>query len=367
MRIASRSLAVCLSLVGFPAGAAPVAAAQNPEVLLHQDFEDQLGGWSTVGPGASLHLVNGPAQAHAGHGALAFSYELKPRQVSAAVLPATGELARMQGLRFWLKIDHASAVAVLLSERKPEGGNYTAWVWAQANVWQQVRLTPSDFILSDGPNDPKDADGKLDLDQLQGIGVFDLAAFFPTLSAAGPDHSVTHTLWIDDFEAIAGAPAVAAGMRIDGFDRGMLGWIPTAGAELKLVAGAENPLREPAMLASYEQTEAPFPSFVRRLGNFDLSKATRLEFDIASEKEGTIAIGLELKKPGAAQGPRFNLPIYPPGEREVFHVSIKLEDFEGAGKLDPAQLKTLILTDASAAGNGNSGKNTIWIGNLEFR
>ena len=121
------------------------------------------------------------------------------------------------------------------------------------------------------------------------------------------------------------------------------------------------------MQASYEQTEEPFPSLVRRLGNFDLAKATRLEFDIASEKEATIAIGLEMKRPGAPQGPRFTLPIYPPGEREVFHVSIKLEDFQGQGKLDPAQLKTLILTDTSAAGGGSSGKNTLWIGKLEFR
>jgi hypothetical protein len=349
----------------YLAAASIALAQQNPDVLLHQDFEEPLTAWTTMGAGGAIRIVNGPGQAHRGNGALAFSYEIKPRQAAMAILPTTPALARMQKLDFWLKTDHASPVAVLLSEQKP-GGNYVAWFWPQANVWQEVELSLADFILSDGPNDPKDPDGKLDLDQVQGIGIFDLATFFPLLSAPGSPHAGAHTLWIDDFEAVAGPPAAETGMRIDSFDRGLLSWITTSGAELKL-APATNPLGEPAMQAAYEQTEEPFPSLVRRLGNADLSKATRLDFDIASEQEATIAIGLELKRPGFPQGPRFNLPVYPPGKREVFHVSVKLDDFQGQGKLDPAMLKTLSLTDASAAGSGNMGRNTIWIGKLEFR
>jgi hypothetical protein len=70
-----------------------------------------------------------------------------------------------------------------------------------------------------------------------------------------------------------------------------------------------------------------------------------------------------VNRPGAAQGPRFTLPIYPPGKREAFHVSVKLEDFQGQGALDPSQLKTLIVTDPSGAGI----RNRIWIGKPEFR
>jgi hypothetical protein len=350
----------------FVFAAATLAGAQeNSEILLHQDFEGKLSGWSTIRPEGAVRIVKNSGVAHGGTGALAFTYEIKQGQIAAAVLPATPVLARMERLRFWLKTDRQTPVGVLLSERKPGGGNYTAVVWARADAWQLVELTPADFILADGPNDPKDLDGKLDLDQLQGIGIFDLSGLFP---AGGPAAGVAgpHTIWIDDFDALAGPPAVASGLRIDAFDRGFLSWIATAAMDLKL-APAANPLGEPAMQASYEQTEEPFPSLVRRLSNFSLSKATRLEFDIASDKEATIAIGLEMRRPGAAQGPRFNLPIYPPGNREVFHVSVKLDDFQGQGKLDPAQLKTVILTDASAANSGSLGQNTIWIGKLEFR
>jgi len=93
----------------------------------------------------------------------------------------------------------------------------------------------------------------------------------------------------------------------------------------------------------------------------------RLDFDVASDQDTILLVALEVKRPGAAQGPRFNLPIYPPGKHEVFHVSIKLEDFQGQGKLDPSQLKTLIITDPSGAGDGVGTHNRIWIGKVEFR
>jgi hypothetical protein len=46
---------------------------------------------------------------------------------------------------------------------------------------------------------------------------------------------------------------------------------------------------------------------------------------------------------------------------------VKLEDFQGQGKLDPALLKTLIVTDPAGAGDGAGTHNRIWIGKVEFR
>jgi hypothetical protein len=339
------------------------SAQQNPEILVHQDFETDSAGWSALGAGGSVRVTHERGQAHSGNSALAFAYEVKRGQIAAAAMPAPPAMARMQRLRFWVKTDRDAPLAVLLSEVKPGGGNYTAWFWSPANTWQQIELTPADFILSDGPQDPKDPDGKLDLDQLQGVGILDLGSFFP----ASPGNAGPHTLWIDDFEAL-GAPAPAAGpaMVIDNFDRGFLPWITSGAVDVKLSA-AGNPLREPALEASYEQRDNPLPALLRRIANYDLANAARLDFDVASDEEATLVVALEVKRPGAAQGPRYTLPIYPPGKRELFHVSVKLEDFQGQGKLDPSQLKTLILTDPAAAGDGVGTHNRIWIGKVEFR
>src|SRR5215831_2349453 len=100
--------------------------------------------WTVMGQG-SVRLVGST---------LTFSYPLQPKQLALIARPAPSEIAQLARLRFRIKTDHDTAMAVLLSEKKPGGGNYTAIVWSPANAWQQVELTPADFSVSDGPNDP---------------------------------------------------------------------------------------------------------------------------------------------------------------------------------------------------------------------
>jgi hypothetical protein len=291
---------------------------------------------------------------------------VKPKQFALAVLPAPPGLARLKRLRFRVRADHATALVVLLSEKKPGGGNYTATLWAPANTWQQVELTPADFSVSDGPNDPVDADGKLDLNAVEGIGLTDVAQFFlsqaenPEFPAIVDRASGSHILLLDDFELLAGPePARAASLAIDRFDRGFLEWITMGGVQLSM-APKENPLGMPAMEAGYVQTQGHYGLLLRRLANLDLSRATRLAFDVASESEATLVVSLETKT-----GQRFNLTIFPPGKREVFHVNLRLADFEGPGRLEPGQLKSIAITDISAAEGGAEQANTIWIGKME--
>src|SRR5271166_1817322 len=258
-------------------------------------------GWIAMGQGGSVRSVNG---------ALTITYELCSKHFAAAVLPVDGKLAGMQRVKFRVKPDHDTAVGVLLSEKKPGGGNYTAWFWALANGWQQVELTPADFALSDGPNDPADPDGKLDLDQVEGIAIFDFAHFLGSL----PENSAfpvaidrptgAHTLLLQNFEVLTGASPPRRANDIDAFDRGFLEWITLGGMDLKL-SPAANPLGMSALQATYEETQGEFAVLLRRLSNLNLSGAKRLAFDIASERDVTLVISLELKK-----GARYDLTIF---------------------------------------------------------
>ncbi|HLK69658.1 MAG TPA: hypothetical protein VKU19_39785 [Bryobacteraceae bacterium] len=335
-----------------------LAATAQPagDVLLHHNFESNTNGWTTLGPNGTLRVVN-----HA----LALNYEFRPKQLAIAVLPATPAFASLQRIRFRAKSDYDTAVGVLLSERPP-GGRYLAWFWAPANIWQEIELTPSDFAVTDGPGDPVDADGKLDTDSLQGIGILDLAQFFAGVGAdsefpvAITQPSGSHTLLMEDFQLLRGARPSSAAGTIDIFDRNFLQWVTLGGMDLQL--STANPLGMRALRAKYEQSAEQFEILTRRLSSLNLSNATRLSFDIASEREATLIISLESKK-----GARHNMTVYPPGGREVFHVNLKLADFEGAGKIDPAQLKSLSLTDITAASGGDPATNTIWIGKVETR
>jgi hypothetical protein len=333
----------------FVVGAAP---AQS---LLHHTFADGASGWTVLGQGS----------VRAAGGALEFSYEVKPKQFAFAVLPAPPETARLKRLRFRVKTDHDTALAVLFSEKKPGGGNYTATFWSAAGAWQTIDLTPADFNASDGPNDPVDADGKLDLDEVNGVGIVDLAQFFAA-QAENPDFPVivdrasgAHILQLADFEMLGSGGTARAALAIDRFDRGYVEWITLGGVKLKL-AGAENPLHMMALEAVYEQTQGHYGILLRRIAHLDLAQAKGLAFDIASKTEATVIVSLELKN-----GRRFNQTIYPPADREVFHVKLSFSDFTGDGKLDPAQLKSLALTDISAAEGGGGQSNTLWIGKVE--
>src|SRR5579872_5690330 len=141
-------------------------AQQEPEILFHQK---DAAGWMALGEGTEVH---------SDAAALVYTYEVAPKKFAGTVMGAPVNFARMRSIRFSIKSDHDTAFAVMLSEKKPGGGNYAAWFWTPANVRQQVELTPADFTITDGAGDPVDADGKLDLDQVEGIGVFDLAQFF---------------------------------------------------------------------------------------------------------------------------------------------------------------------------------------------
>ena len=132
---------------------------------------------------------------------------------------------------------------------------------------------------------------------------------------------------------------------------------------------ADNPLGRPALQASDEQVEGQFAVLVGRMSNLNLSKAKRIAFDVAAEHEATLVVSLEMKKPGSDQGPRFNVTIYPPAGRKAFHVNLGLDAFEAdqnaTVKLDPARLKSIAITDITAAAGGEAGSNTIWIGKVE--
>ena len=289
------------------------------------------------------------------------------------MLPAPGALATMRRMRFRIKTDHDTAVAVLLSEKKP-GGDYTALFWAPAGAWQTIELTPADFSLNNGPNDPVDADGKLDLDQVQGVAILDLAHFLGSMpeNSAFPvivsRPSGTHTLTLAGFEVLdTSAPPRAANkdqIPIDSFDRGFLEWMTLGGMKLKL-SPRDNPLHAPALEAEYEQIEGQYSVLIRRLSSVNLSAAKRLVFDIASDRDVTLALSLD-------SGARYTLTIFPPSGRKVFHVNLDLASFErdqnspvGApARVDPSRLKSLTITDINAAAGGDVGTNTIWIGNL---
>jgi hypothetical protein len=267
-----------------------------------------------------------------------------------------------------MKTDAPTALGVIMNEKKP-GGNYTATIWSTGNTWQQVELTPADFHLGEAPNDPPDPDGKLDLDQVQGIGLLDLSQILGAakinLPLAVDTHAGKHTLFLDDFELLTAASKrdSDAGV-IDDFTTPQLRWITMGGAELQ-PEGAGIRIR-------YQQEEERYVVLIRQLPKIDLRGKTRLAFDIASDRPAQLLLAFEEHSPGKPQGPRYNVTVDVLGGGKVDHRAAVLDAFEAAadgpqdpnGKLDLDNLKTFSILDITAATSHEIQKNSLWVGNV---
>ena len=115
-----------------------------------------------------------------GKAALRYDYPIAKGKLSflAHSVP-DGGLVGAKSIRFWVKSDYTTPIIVSLQEK--EGGRWNAGFTAPQNAWQRVELIPSDFDPSDGQDDPKDPNGKLDLEKVEGVGLVDVGRFSPSL------------------------------------------------------------------------------------------------------------------------------------------------------------------------------------------
>jgi hypothetical protein len=139
--------------------------------VIDTSFDQDDGGWQGLGQATTIAVTRDADNIKEGTGALKVSYSITKGGLAAALLPVQDGLAGVKSLDFWVKADQSEPMIVMLQEK--DAGRYTSIFTAPANRWQHVQIPVSEFALSDGANDPKDADGKLDLDQVTRLVLID--------------------------------------------------------------------------------------------------------------------------------------------------------------------------------------------------
>jgi hypothetical protein len=363
-----RWILACLTLT--------TAIAATP--LLQSTFDNDPGAWTVMGGNGTLRVTRDGANQRDGKPSLAFEYEIGPKKFGAAILPVEpGALATMDQIHFWIKTDYATSIAVILSERG--GGNYSALAWSPGGAWQEVQFAPRDFTLGERPNDPPDPDGKLDTDQVQGVGITDLGQLFGAAPAnsdmpiALDRHPGKHTLLINGFDALAGAAADPKDkLVIDPFVTPQFSWVSPGGATFRLDSSNEHSPAA-AMEVSYPSDKGVV-YIARSLPQEIPANISHISFDIASAHPVQLVFALQLKSSGRGEGPRYNTTVEVKGGGKSDHRDLALSAFtlDQNGPPDPGnglkieKAKNFSIVDISAATGDAHGPNKIWISNLRL-
>lgn len=368
-------LFVCAAaLFGLSFFASPVRAQEQGKVLITEDFESGYTGWSVLGDAARLSIATDPEYVKSGKASLKYEYALQPGELSALV--RTVEAAPptdMKTIRFWAKASGRVLLVVALDEHG--GGRYIAQAFLPSGTWQQVELSLSDFVLSTGKDDPKDPNGKLDIDKVASLGFIDMSQIL--ISMGDPDFLSLlglelgqRTIYIDLLRAESTSlPSPAANpneMVIDSFIRPFLGWFFTGAVEAQLTTG--EPLKVRGMKMSFVAEEGKIAAAVRMLTPGKLASASALCLTAAADKATTLLVQVE-----ETSGGKYNGFVALEDGRVVKEATIKFSEMTASddskddnGKLDPGQIKQLVLIDGAFL-TGSPGRNALWVGNVRAR
>ncbi len=343
--------------------------AQTKDIL-HHTFEKGGDGWTGFGPTAKISTSQETADVKVGKSSLKFDYSVKKGQFDVLALQLPGDtLTKAKSFNFWVKPDSTGALALSLQEK--DGGRYIAIFAVTANKWQQVSVATSDFLLSSEPNDPKDADGKLDLDEVENVSIIDLMQIFaqggdPAFEKMFSVKMGAHSLLINDFVvsdvAIPGSepkPGI-----VEDYTRPQLQWLGIGTTSITSLSG--KPLDGPGIKVSYTQQNDKIMGIIRRVPNGALKGSESISFTAASDRKVYLLFQLEQKGGG-----KFNMSFEIPGDQTSRTYTVKLKDLNLAGdskdpnaELTLGDVTQLILVDASGISGQGMGDTNLYIGKI---
>jgi hypothetical protein len=253
------------------------------------------------------------------------------------------------------------------SGRKYDQGRYVAFFYSPGNKWQEVSLGATDLILSTDTNDPKDPNGKLDMDKVMAVALLDVKQ----MMAQGDDTPFTelfglvrgeHKIWLRDFKLTTETlPGVAfltpSDGRLDTFGHPQAGWMGIGGVKLGIHSGS--PLTGRGLKATYTQGPMRFAGIVRTFPEGRLTGKKGLQVAFTSEKDSKVVVQLEERNGG-----KYNVLMDIPGGNSVKEFDLPFNEFKAADdskdtndQLDLDKVHQIVIIDISGpAGMASSDR-----------
>ena len=363
----------CLSGVILALGEALAQAPAPSTPLLKQTFADGEEGWTVLGPNASIAVTKNPSDTYQGKPALKFTYGVAKGEVNAAICPVMGQdLAAAKSVRLWARASHATTLGLVMQESG--GGRFMYPFTVPKDKWVQVEAAPGDFVLMDGKDDPKDANGKLDMDKLEAFAVADVAEM---LVQFGDDavrflgiQPGQRTVYLSEITLLRdplppSQELTGNVMIIDSFARSLPSWIAIGGVYLSVVA--DKPLKGRALQAEYHVSPQTIAGLMRVVPKGKLAEARYLTFEAAASKPTKLMVQVEDQESGG----KFRTMVDLKGGSEPETISLKFADFTPTedskvttGKPDLSKVGQLLIADPTGMFGGADQDITLWIGKI---
>jgi len=341
------------ALVALPAWAAP-----RPLFLETFDLGD--GGWKPFGAeGATVTTQTAVARQGS---ALESRYRLdKDRRLHALVCEPKVSLKDARSIRFWLRTSQRATMIVLFQETDAGGkGRYATMFVSEPETWQRVELSVDRFRLTD---DTTDADGKLDMDQIAGVGIGDMSGLL-----GGVQGDPDRRLWLDEVQVDGGdcATAYSATGRLpfvlDGFEQDFACWLPTVGK-------TERDKKQGHLVWTYgtEQPQGGIPGLISMVGPLPAKGARQLVLHWCSKRARQIAVLLTEEKRGTRPERRYYQLVDAPVGDKPETTALALSAFQldkrdrpnDTKALELPNVSLLTLVDFSLVAKQADGENTI--------
>src|SRR5258708_39855702 len=108
MFLSAGAVALALSAAGTRSQG---QGASLPKTL----FEENEGGWIVFGQDSKVSVTHDAANVKEGKGALQYNYNIVKGSAGALALPTPdAALTKMKSLKFWIRTDHTTPVAVFM-------------------------------------------------------------------------------------------------------------------------------------------------------------------------------------------------------------------------------------------------------------
>lgn len=364
-------IAIALALLAL----SPVEGAQDLGI---GDFEDGVEGWALYqveggnfgeDSDSRLAVSREPARVKTGKGSLSYVHEVVPGTLRLLAYTRELDLKGMKALRFSVRSSAATSVVVSLAERG--GASWQCAVSVRADVWETVSVNLDEFAV-DEPG--KDDNGKLDLDAVTGLHVFDIAGFLSTLL---PGLKGVRTLNLDDVAFAAESAPFTTGATppayvIDTFESSLVRWAPLSvtfgdsiqlglfDAPLTIDAGAPEGGGKQSLKFTAPRPAGKVHGVLRGVEKLDLAKAKGLELWVKTSADGTYLVNLEEK-----DGSRYDHVVTLAAAEGWKKLTLAWADFKLADDsrdengLDAAELKQIVVADATSLLGGSPGDDAV--------